>query len=144
MIEFRLKHHLVKIGVPVCEVWVDGEFKATINPDGAGTGIHITTRHMEGQPQLASFPDGVTCMEIKFVAAEQTDKPFILRLNDLLRWIILSRDSPNLAWSGSRWVPHHQGIPTGNVQICNFETRDEAQAYVDENFNAFYPPPPTL
>lgn len=56
------------------------------------------------------------------------------------RWVIISVDS-GLAWSGSRWVPHRQGIPAGDAQVCNFATREETQQYIDEHFNAFYPPP---
>jgi hypothetical protein len=55
------------------------------------------------------------------------------------RWIIIHENSPGLAWSGSRWVTHDHGVPTGEAQVCNFATREEAQEYIDANFNAFYP-----
>ena len=51
------------------------------------------------------------------------------------RWVIVHEQFPGLAWSGSQWVPHHQGFPTGDTQVSNFTTREEAQEYVDTNFN---------
>jgi hypothetical protein len=45
------------------------------------------------------------------------------------RWIIVKSDDYDLAWSGARWVPHKNGIPTGGIQICNFDDRAEAQKY---------------
>jgi hypothetical protein len=58
------------------------------------------------------------------------------------RCVIIHNNHPGLAWSGSRWVPHREGIPTGDTQVCNFATYTEALEYIDEHFNAFYPPPP--
>ena len=40
------------------------------------------------------------------------------------RWIITHLDNDELAWSGSRWVPIG-----GSVQICNFDTRGQADGY---------------
>ena len=45
------------------------------------------------------------------------------------RWIIVKADDPDLAWSGARWVPHKKGLPTGGVQVCNFDGQDEATQY---------------
>lgn len=42
------------------------------------------------------------------------------------RWIIVAYSEPRLAWSGSQWVPHHQGIPTGTTQVSNFDSREQA------------------
>jgi hypothetical protein len=44
------------------------------------------------------------------------------------RWIIVpAHDAlPDLAWSGSRWVPID-----GPVQICNFVSRGDAETYAE-------------
>jgi len=42
------------------------------------------------------------------------------------RWIIVNAADRGLAWSGSRWVSHKNGMPTGGVQISNFEVKLEA------------------
>lgn len=49
------------------------------------------------------------------------------------RWIIVHGQNPDLAWSGSRWVPHTRGLPI-NIQVCNFETRQQAHEYAVEHF----------
>jgi hypothetical protein len=57
--------------------------------------------------------------------------------NMLGRWIIVNGQSEDLAWSGSRWVPHRHGldlIGPNAVPVCNWVTREEAQAYADEHF----------
>lgn len=51
------------------------------------------------------------------------------------RWVIANGNHQDLAWSGSRWVPHRNGWPTSDLQICNFETREDAQTYVEEHLN---------
>jgi len=43
--------------------------------------------------------------------------------NAMGRWIIVNARNPELAWSGTQWVPHRQGIPTRNVHISNFEMK---------------------
>jgi hypothetical protein len=48
------------------------------------------------------------------------------------RWIIVHPDDDNLAWSGSRWVPHSAGLPIGNVQVSNFSTWREAYEYAQD------------
>lgn len=50
------------------------------------------------------------------------------------RWFIVHPTDDNLAWSGSRWVAHDNGLPTGGVQICNFTTEDEAYEYAKRYF----------
>ncbi len=50
------------------------------------------------------------------------------------RWIIVNGRDESLAWSGSRWVPQRNGFPEGDVQICNFEDRAEADVYAKEHF----------
>jgi hypothetical protein len=43
------------------------------------------------------------------------------------RWIIVHPEHFNLAWSGSRWMPHFRGI--GSIaQISNFGSREAADA----------------
>jgi hypothetical protein len=49
-----------------------------------------------------------------------------IETNVLGRWIITDYDEPSLAWSGSRWVPHDKGIPIGDIQVCNYESKEEA------------------
>lgn len=46
--------------------------------------------------------------------------------NLLSRWMIVKAEDPGLAWSGSRWVGHRQGMPTGGVQISNWAMKPEA------------------
>lgn len=53
------------------------------------------------------------------------------------RFIIVHRNNEDLAWSGSRWVPHVQGIPIAAVQVCNFTTRNEATEYIKNTTQTF-------
>jgi hypothetical protein len=76
-------------------------------------------------------------------AKKAGEKPHLLVEGMMGRWVIAHGNHPGLAWSGSRWVRHDQGVPTGDAQVCNFTTREEAQEYVNTNFNAFFPPPIT-
>jgi hypothetical protein len=46
------------------------------------------------------------------------------------RWIIESGAQRSLAWSESRWVPHVQGLPAGEVQVSNFGDVPEVAAYL--------------
>jgi hypothetical protein len=42
---------------------------------------------------------------------------------------LLHANFAELAWSGSQWVPvDGDGLPAGDVQVSNFETREEAAA----------------
>lgn len=50
------------------------------------------------------------------------------------RWIIVNGQEERLAWSGSTWVPHLNGIPMGKVQVANFESRDEALSCAQQCF----------
>jgi hypothetical protein len=67
-------------------------------------------------------------------------QPYLLVEGMLGLWLIVHEDMPALAWSGSRWVPHRHGVPAGDVQVCNFPTREAAQEYVNKHFNEFFPP----
>jgi hypothetical protein len=49
------------------------------------------------------------------------------------RWIISSVLDSHLAWSGSTWVLHDEGIPASLVQICTFDTEGHARAYAAEH-----------
>lgn len=49
------------------------------------------------------------------------------------RWVLVNPHYPDMAWSGSRWVPHDRGLPMANVQICNFSDDNEAKKYASEN-----------
>jgi hypothetical protein len=42
------------------------------------------------------------------------------------RWVIVNAANRDLAWSGSRWVAHRNGLPAGGVQVSNFERAVEA------------------
>jgi hypothetical protein len=44
------------------------------------------------------------------------------------RWILLHPDNLDLAWTGSQWAPHVNGIGT-EAQISNFESWEEANRY---------------
>jgi hypothetical protein len=59
---------------------------------------------------------------------------FHLAENVFGRWVIVNGTHEDLAWSGSHWVPHRHGIPSGDAQICNFTTRQEALEYCQEHF----------
>jgi hypothetical protein len=43
------------------------------------------------------------------------------------RFVLVNYDYEALAWSGSAWTPHHHGLPTGRVQVSNFDTWDAAR-----------------
>lgn len=52
--------------------------------------------------------------------------------NTLGQFAILHPSFP-LAWSGKKWVPAIHGLAVGGVQICNFQTFEEALSYVNTN-----------
>lgn len=56
---------------------------------------------------------------------------FQFEMNPLARWVITRPGTPPTAWSGSRWVKVTRRYLPIDVQICNFSSRDAAQAYVD-------------
>ena len=51
---------------------------------------------------------------------------YILR-NPFGRWVVANGVKPDLAWSGSRWVLHRNGLPAKDVQVSNWQTRDGAR-----------------
>jgi hypothetical protein len=52
------------------------------------------------------------------------------------RWYIFHEFNDEAAWSGSRWVPcTPDGIPVGGMQVCSFETVDEAIAFSRRDFD---------
>lgn len=48
------------------------------------------------------------------------------------RFIVCKADDHNLAWSGSAWVSHEQGVPTGAAQVSNFAKPLEAIEYAEK------------
>lgn len=56
-----------------------------------------------------------------------------LRLAPSGRWILVNAENPQLAWSGSHWVPHIYGVALDAGQICTFGTLDGLSAYVREH-----------
>jgi hypothetical protein len=61
-------------------------------------------------------------------------QPCRLRQGLFDRWYIFYPSSEPRAWSGSRWVPANpNGIPTGQFQVCNFSTEEEAREYCREH-----------
>ena len=49
------------------------------------------------------------------------------------RWYIFHPVDPSLAWSGQRWTfCRADGLPAG-IQVCNFETEQDALDYCREN-----------
>lgn len=54
----------------------------------------------------------------------------VLRRNAFNRWIVVRNDDPELAWSGSRFVPiTDEGFPRSDVQVSNLDTREDAAEY---------------
>jgi hypothetical protein len=52
----------------------------------------------------------------------------------LVKFYIVHGGRPDLAWSGSRWVPHIGGYQSSAEKTCGFETRKEAEAYAKGHF----------
>jgi hypothetical protein len=50
----------------------------------------------------------------------------LLYQNIFERWIVVRADNPDLAWSGSAWVPMN-----GDVAISNLDSWEEAAAYAE-------------
>lgn len=49
------------------------------------------------------------------------------------RWYLFHPLSDEMGWSGSRWVAcNPRGLPTGDVQLCNFASEQEAREYCKE------------
>jgi hypothetical protein len=55
------------------------------------------------------------------------EAPYRIELGAMGRWIIVSKRDGSLAWSGSCWVEHERGFPTGRAQISNFGSEEEAR-----------------
>lgn len=63
----------------------------------------------------------------------ETDRRCAIVKNVFDRWILVNVYAPKLlAWSGSKWVQHNDGLPSGGFQVCNFYTKEEAARYADE------------
>lgn len=61
-------------------------------------------------------------------------EPYQIELSALGRFIIVNARDRGLAWSGSCWVEHENGLPTGRAQVSNFQTEDEARAAARDVF----------
>jgi hypothetical protein len=60
-------------------------------------------------------------------------QPCVLRVGIFDRWFIRHPHNITKAWSGSQWVPcGYDGVPH-LVQVCNFETEQEARDYCEKN-----------
>ena len=71
--------------------------------------------------------------ELERMPMEQRVRRACVRQNLFGRWYLASAEYPTLlAWTGSRWTLHADGMPIGGIQICNFETADKARAYAGE------------
>lgn len=53
----------------------------------------------------------------------------VLRKGIFDRWILVNPRNDREAWSGTRWVAHIDGLPAEQVQICNFDSEEEASEY---------------
>jgi hypothetical protein len=60
--------------------------------------------------------------------------PYRLVQGKFGQWIIVNARDPGLAWSGSCWVEHEGGIPTGGRQVSNFATEQDARIVAQEAF----------
>jgi hypothetical protein len=47
----------------------------------------------------------------------------------LVKFYIVHGGRPDLAWNGSRWVPHIGGYSASAEKVYSFENRKEAEAY---------------
>lgn len=56
-----------------------------------------------------------------------------IRKNLFGHWYIVHPTDEFLAWSGSRWVSHYKGVPTGDTQVSNFKTPSDLHRYALEN-----------
>ena len=50
------------------------------------------------------------------------------------RFIITHAEHPGLAWSGSAWVQHCDGLPAVGIQLCNFDSEEDADDYATEHY----------
>jgi hypothetical protein len=57
------------------------------------------------------------------------------------QWFIVNSMEPNLAWSGSRWVAHVDGLPAEQVQIRNFYSKEAASKCAHEAHILLVNPP---
>ena len=93
-------------------------------------------KHGIGPAQVESRVSGICCLERDSFPDDETWDRFQLLLNGNTRIpgagildpfeLTTSHMSGQKLWSGSRWVPHRDGIPQDDP-VCNFETREEAE-----------------
>ena len=53
--------------------------------------------------------------------------PYRIELGLFGRFIIVNARDSGLAWSGSCWVEHENGVPTGRSQVSSYATEEEAR-----------------
>lgn len=57
--------------------------------------------------------------------------PYRLQVNTYGRWVIVNKRDPDLAWSGSCWTEHEDGVATGRASICTFALEEDARKYAN-------------
>jgi hypothetical protein len=95
--------------------------------------LHASWKSMDASLETqyrGHYPDVLVLEDA--VRAEARPHYAVMQLGPLSRWYIV-RVEDGLgwgwtAWSGSRWVPLG-----GDVQVCNFATKDEAAQYAAEH-----------
>lgn len=63
-----------------------------------------------------------------------------IELGRIGRFVIVNARDGSLAWSGSCWVEHEEGVPAGRAQVSNFATEEEARQAAEEVFGHKGPP----
>jgi len=67
--------------------------------------------------------------------AAYTEAPrYRIELGKLGQFIIVNARDRSLAWSGSCWVEHDGGFPTGRVHVANFASEEDARQAAEEVF----------
>jgi hypothetical protein len=63
-----------------------------------------------------------------------SERPPIYRIeqNQFHRWIIVNTRDPELAWSGSCWVEHTDGLSRGRTHVSTFTSEEEARQHARE------------
>lgn len=57
--------------------------------------------------------------------------PYRLEKSISERWIIVNARDPELAWSGSHWVDHENGVATGRFHVATFASEEEARKHAE-------------
>jgi hypothetical protein len=62
------------------------------------------------------------------MALETALRYHIIR-NTFGRWMIVNPRDPELAWSGSCWVEHEDGVSRGRDRVAYFDSQEEAEQH---------------